>query len=578
MANTPTKIRLTDAQKTWLRSICSKISAGQPVDKRSLLIELVNNLPKDFNPSDIDSRLLRGGDKITVIGIGLLDPQNILVKMTDEVMRMIRDLLSRKPRTEQINVKEISGSTDLAEEQVALIFEKLSECGMFSDSGTSYGRVGWASINISDRAFDNFVKYESLEQIVKSIVEDHETLMSQDNSKTVGKVSIPIAEMGSRRALDHTHREEVAIMEPKKKIHISGYDYEFNRETTAVEKLVKELGMEVPNLSGRGGLATEMRALYEDLVRNSDIFVGIYGSSIGVMVPDSHTGIATSMPYLEWEYRMAEEEGTPVLAFVQDVEFRDERLTQLLHRIITRKGAYRFLGQKDLIQAIKEKLPEIVQASENNSNKIYTPSEGGKKQEMPIQEATVEDASKPNPKVLMSYSWEEDNDHKRWVSDLGTRLRNEGVDIILDQWSTTLGDQLPHFMEQSVRDSDFVIFVCTPEYKRKSDNCLGGVGYEGHIITSEVYETNNQRKFIPVLRKGDWKETDKGNLDDAIPTWAKGKRGVDLRNDPYSEEHYETLLQYLHGITPGPPPLGPIPTQDRFKAKAAPSATKSRGK
>jgi hypothetical protein len=125
MANTLTKVRLTDAQKTWLRCIYSKISTGKPVDKRSLLIELVNTLPKDFNPSDIDSRLLRGGVNITVVGLALLDPQDILVKMTDHVIRMIRDLLSRNPSTPQINVKEISNSTGWAEEQVAIIFEKL---------------------------------------------------------------------------------------------------------------------------------------------------------------------------------------------------------------------------------------------------------------------------------------------------------------------------------------------------------------------------------------------------------------------------------------------------------------------
>jgi ATP-binding cassette subfamily F protein uup len=32
------------------------------------------------------------------------------------------------------------------------------------------------------------------------------------------------------------------------------------------------------------------------------------------------------------------------------------------------------------------------------------------------------------------------------------------------------------------------------------------VGYEGHIITSEIFRNNNHRKFIPVLRKSKWAE------------------------------------------------------------------------
>ncbi|MEW6058048.1 MAG: toll/interleukin-1 receptor domain-containing protein [Bdellovibrionota bacterium] len=175
------------------------------------------------------------------------------------------------------------------------------------------------------------------------------------------------------------------------------------------------------------------------------------------------------------------------------------------------------------------------------------------------EDMTTDDSIEPSPRVLISYAWE-DAAHKQWVKDLGTKLRTEGVDIILDEWSTALGDRLPHFMEQAVHGSDFVVYICTPEYKRKSDGRIRGVGYEGNIITAELYATSNERKFIPVLRKGTW--------DDATPTWAGGKRGVDLTGDPYSEDQYEDLLQCLHSLTEGPPALGPKPSKDRFKAKA----------
>jgi predicted nucleotide-binding protein len=242
MANTLTRVRLTDAQRTWLRGIYSKLSAGKPVDKRSLLIELVNTLPKDFNPSDIDSRLLRGAVNITVVGLALLDPQNLLVKMTDHVIRMIRDLLSRNPRIKQINVNEISKSSGLAEEQVAIIFEKLSQCGMFSDSGTSYGRVGWASMNINDRAFDSFVKYDSLEQIGRSIVDDDQILINQENSKIVRRVRIAIAEMDSRRIfVVHGHdvglKHEVALFLSRLSLTPIILHEQTGRGRTIIEKL-----------------------------------------------------------------------------------------------------------------------------------------------------------------------------------------------------------------------------------------------------------------------------------------------------------------------------------------------------
>ena len=104
-------------------------------------------------------------------------------------------------------------------------------------------------------------------------------------------------------------------------------------------------------------------------------------------------------------------------------------------------------------------------------------------------------------KVFISYSWEDDA-HKEWVRSLTDSLLANGIDATLDQYDLSLGDRLPQFMEQSIAASDYVLIICTPTYKQKSDNRSGGVGYEGHIISGELLTTGNERKFIPVIRKG----------------------------------------------------------------------------
>ena len=145
------------------------------------------------------------------------------------------------------------------------------------------------------------------------------------------------------------------------------------------------------------------------------------------------------------------------------------------------------------------------------------------------------------PTAFIAYSWD-DEPHKLWVCDLAARLRSHGVAITLDQWELALGDQITEFMEKAVRESDYVIIVCTPTYKERSDNRVGGVGYEGHIITSEVYSRGDHRKFIPILRSGHWGE--------AAPSWLAGKRYADLSGSPYSEESYQELLQTLFEVDP----------------------------
>ena len=80
------------------------------------------------------------------------------------------------------------------------------------------------------------------------------------------------------------------------------------------------------------------------------------------------------------------------------------------------------------------------------------------------------------PKIFISYS-HDSQEHKKWVLDLATRLRNNGVDAIIDQWELRPGDDLPHFMETHLADSDFVVMVCTDKYVKKANAGTGGVGY-----------------------------------------------------------------------------------------------------
>ncbi|HLN50756.1 MAG TPA: TIR domain-containing protein [Thermoplasmata archaeon] len=163
----------------------------------------------------------------------------------------------------------------------------------------------------------------------------------------------------------------------------------------------------------------------------------------------------------------------------------------------------------------------------------------------------------PIPRAFISYSWDGDA-HVRWVEDLAARLRHDGVDVTLDRWHVVPGDQLPEFMERAVRDNDFVLIICTPRYKARSDGRTGGVGYEGGIMTAEVYIERNQRKFIPLWRAAVWEE--------AAPSWLLGKLFIDLRGDPYPERSYEELLRTLHRQRAQAPSIGPRP---EFGARGA---------
>jgi predicted HicB family RNase H-like nuclease len=167
------------------------------------------------------------------------------------------------------------------------------------------------------------------------------------------------------------------------------------------------------------------------------------------------------------------------------------------------------------------------------------------------------------PKVFISYSWD-DGAHKEWVKQLATRLRKDGVDVTLDRWHAAPGDQIPAFMERAVRENDFVVAVCTPRFKERSDGRAGGAGYEGDIITAYAFTSGAEKKFIPILRRGTWVE--------AAPTWLLGRSWIDLSGDRYSESEYEELLRTVHDAREPPPPIGHRPNfGDKKGSQASPS-------
>lgn len=108
-----------------------------------------------------------------------------------------------------------------------------------------------------------------------------------------------------------------------------------------------------------------------------------------------------------------------------------------------------------------------------------------------------------SPRVFISYSWD-NNEHTSWVKKLADKLLEKGVIVILDQYDLKPGDRLPKFMEEEIVKADYVLIICTKKYKEKADNRTNGVGYEGNIISGELYSKNNEKKFIPIVRQDEY--------------------------------------------------------------------------
>lgn len=141
----------------------------------------------------------------------------------------------------------------------------------------------------------------------------------------------------------------------------------------------------------------------------------------------------------------------------------------------------------------------------------------------------------PPPRVFISYS-HDSAEHKKWVLDFSTTLRNRGVDAILDQWDLQPGDDLPHFMETHLEGADYVLMICTEQYVEKANKGEGGVGYEKMIITSTLLSKIDVNKVIPIIRQSGT---------DNRPTFLKSKLYINFSNDADLEYNLDDLLRVL---------------------------------
>lgn len=160
-----------------------------------------------------------------------------------------------------------------------------------------------------------------------------------------------------------------------------------------------------------------------------------------------------------------------------------------------------------------------------------------------------------HPKIFISYAWGS-QEHDEKVIALATSLKGDGVDVIFDKWQLKEGNDTFNFMEKSVLDKSItnVLILIDPIYAKKANERAGGVGTETQIISSEVYNKVEQRKFIPIVFERD----DEGKV--CKPQYLKGLLHFDLSMSDTYDTEYQRMVRTLYGIdTYKEPELGKPP-------------------
>ena len=144
--------------------------------------------------------------------------------------------------------------------------------------------------------------------------------------------------------------------------------------------------------------------------------------------------------------------------------------------------------------------------------------------------------------VFISYARESDA-HSQWVRRLADAIEElPEFHVVFDQYDLHPGRDLTAFMDLGLACSR-IIAVITPEYVRKAEQRLGGVGYESSVISADLLSHQLSDRFVPVLRAGSER-----------PAFLRSKVYVDLRAADAFMEGIEELRAALLGLTPAERP------------------------
>lgn len=109
------------------------------------------------------------------------------------------------------------------------------------------------------------------------------------------------------------------------------------------------------------------------------------------------------------------------------------------------------------------------------------------------------------PRVFISYS-HDSREHCDRVLTLAQQLRRDGIDAELDQFHQDELLHWPRWCEEQLRpeNSDFVLCVCTEEYKRRVEGRVPadvgkGVFWEGTLIYNYLYDEKDNQRCVPIL-------------------------------------------------------------------------------
>ena len=158
------QLKLSDAERLWLTEIMK--ANFSLINVNHMKIRLWKKLPEDFNPKEIDWRLI-DDNHLTLIGLWHVNPNSPIFSHVSKTIEVTRDLIVKNPQIKAVTANEIAELVGITEREAEIALMLVFDLrGFFGGAAGPKDRYGYreASFHQDDSAYDEFLRFENLEQ------------------------------------------------------------------------------------------------------------------------------------------------------------------------------------------------------------------------------------------------------------------------------------------------------------------------------------------------------------------------------------------------------------------------------
>ena len=166
-------ITITEDEIIWFNELLSQ--NFKKIDIKILRVKLRDQISKSFDPLKIDLRLVRY-NRLTLVGLWLVDPHNNLIKYSSNVIDQIKSFVIDNPKIDKIDASIIASSLDLQLWDTEIILTLLWDIeiisgGIFEDNEILF-RSG--SFGNDPNGFNKILSFENLDKSIEEFFLKHE--------------------------------------------------------------------------------------------------------------------------------------------------------------------------------------------------------------------------------------------------------------------------------------------------------------------------------------------------------------------------------------------------------------------